>query len=203
MVLAGDVGATNARFALFDVAGRKILHQEVLSSRAHPSLESAVSTFLEGAPPVGEIAAASFGIAGPVVDQRVRTTNLPWRIDARQVAREFSLPIVTLFNDLVAQGFGALAAGPKKQFVVHLGRPKKRGGNLGIIAAGTGLGPDWSTLQADWHAALAPVLAAAGVAAPQATPFRSEGRSGRHSEHMGYLLAEMQHLQRSFPGAVW
>ena len=70
-------------------------------------------------------------------------------------------------------------------------------------AAATGLGPDWSTLQADWHAALAPVLAAADVAAPQATPFRSEGRSGRHSEHMGYLLAEMQHLQRSFPGAVW
>lgn len=70
-------------------------------------------------------------------------------------------------------------------------------------AAATGLGPDWSALRDDWHAELAPVLAAARLAVPPATPFRSAGRTGRHSEHMGYLLAELQHLPRSFPGAVW
>ena len=34
-------------------------------------------------------------------------------------------------------------------------------------------------------------------------PFRSTGKRGVHTEHMGFLLAEMQHLQRSYPGAVW
>lgn len=139
VVLAGDVGATNARFALFALEGRKLLHQAVLPSQEHPSLEGALAAFLDEAP-AATIRAASFGIAGPVVDQKVRTTNLPWRIDARQVAREFGIAHVTLFNDLVAQGLGALDAGPKKQFVVHLGRPKKTGGNLAVIAAGTGLG---------------------------------------------------------------
>jgi len=38
---------------------------------------------------------------------------------------------------------------------------------------------------------------------PADRPFRSTGKSGRHSEHLGYILAEMQHLQRAFPGGVW
>ena len=70
-------------------------------------------------------------------------------------------------------------------------------------AAATGLGPNWADLRAPWWAELAPVLAEARLDVPAATPFRSHGKQGRHSEHMGYVLAEMQHLQRSFPGAVW
>jgi len=70
-------------------------------------------------------------------------------------------------------------------------------------AVATGLGPDWSDLRADWWAEMAPVLARAQLAVPAETPFRSHGKQGRHSEHMGYILAEMQYLQRSFPGAVW
>jgi glucokinase len=99
-----------------------------------------LSHFLNAAPKLGHIAAASFGIAGPVVDQRVKTTNLPWRVDARVLAKEFGIPKVTLLNDLVALGLGALAGGPSKQFVLHLGRPKKKGGTISVIAAGTGLG---------------------------------------------------------------
>ena len=70
-------------------------------------------------------------------------------------------------------------------------------------AAATGLGPDWGELHGAWWAELAPVFAEARLVVPAATPFRSNGKVGLHSEHMGYLLAEMQHLQRSFPGAVW
>ena len=50
---------------------------------------------------------------------------------------------------------------------------------------------------------LAEILAAADLAVPQESAFRSTGRQGVHSEHMGYILAEMQHLQRSYPGGVW
>ena len=65
------------------------------------------------------------------------------------------------------------------------------------------LGPRWSDLRDDWRAEFAAVLAPAGLALPAERPFRSTGKSGRHSEHLGYVLAEMQHLQRSFPGGVW
>ncbi|MFZ2652656.1 MAG: 1,2-phenylacetyl-CoA epoxidase subunit PaaC [Burkholderiaceae bacterium] len=70
-------------------------------------------------------------------------------------------------------------------------------------AAAQGLGPAWSTLQAAWLAGVAPVLREAGLALPEPSAFRSSGKAGRHSEHMGYLLAEMQAVQRAFPGAVW
>jgi ring-1,2-phenylacetyl-CoA epoxidase subunit PaaC len=70
-------------------------------------------------------------------------------------------------------------------------------------AATSGIGPAWSTLEAAWRVAVDPVLRDAGLAAPAPAAFRSAGKSGRHSEHMGYLLAEMQALPRAFPGAVW
>jgi len=70
-------------------------------------------------------------------------------------------------------------------------------------AVASGLGPAWAELHEAWWAELAPVLAEARLEVPAPTPFRSHGKQGRHSEHMGYILAEMQHLQRSHPGAVW
>lgn len=70
-------------------------------------------------------------------------------------------------------------------------------------ASASGLGPAWSELRAPWLAEMQQVLDAAGLEMPAETAFRSTGKQGRHSEHMGYILAEMQHLQRSFPGGVW
>jgi ring-1,2-phenylacetyl-CoA epoxidase subunit PaaC len=70
-------------------------------------------------------------------------------------------------------------------------------------AANTGLGPRWADLREEWMAEVTPVLAEAKLKAPADRAFRSTGKVGRHSEHMGYILAEMQHLQRSFPGGVW
>lgn len=70
-------------------------------------------------------------------------------------------------------------------------------------AAGSGFGPRWADVQADWQAEVAAVLAEAGLQPPAATRFVSQGRQGRHTEHMGYLLAEMQHLQRAYPGGAW
>jgi ring-1,2-phenylacetyl-CoA epoxidase subunit PaaC len=70
-------------------------------------------------------------------------------------------------------------------------------------AAADGFGPAWSTLKSAWLAEVEPKLAEATLTPTADTPFRSTGKQGRHSEHMGYLLAEMQSLQRAFPGAVW
>ena len=70
-------------------------------------------------------------------------------------------------------------------------------------AAEAGLGPMRAALRVDWQAIVEPVFADAGLQVPAAGAFRSTGSRGVHSEHMGYLLAEMQVLQRSFPGGVW
>ena len=70
-------------------------------------------------------------------------------------------------------------------------------------AAAAGLGPRWSELRDDWRAGFGAVLAAAGLELPAERAFRSTGKTGRHSEHLGYVLAEMQHLQRAYPGGVW
>ena len=66
-----------------------------------------------------------------------------------------------------------------------------------------GIGPAWSTLAAGWEQAVLPVLEVATLKVPAATAFLSRGKEGRHSEHMGHLLAEMQYLQRAYPGAKW
>ncbi len=144
LVLAGDVGGTRARFALCSLNGKRVLHQDVLDSRRHPTFEAALGRFLEETPAkfgaLRAIRAASFGIAGPVVDQRVKTTNLPWTIDARVVAKTFRLGEVALLNDLVAVGLGALEVSSSKIAVLHRSRPKRSGANVAVIAAGTGLG---------------------------------------------------------------
>jgi ring-1,2-phenylacetyl-CoA epoxidase subunit PaaC len=70
-------------------------------------------------------------------------------------------------------------------------------------AQASGLGPSWSTLRDAWLGEVRPVLGEATLCPPPDTPFRSTGKQGVHSEHMGLLLAEMQALPRAFPGAVW
>ncbi len=70
-------------------------------------------------------------------------------------------------------------------------------------AAASGLGPRWADVQADWQAEVGAVLAEAGLAPPASGAFRSTGKRGVHSEHMGYILAEMQQLQRAYPGGAW
>ena len=70
-------------------------------------------------------------------------------------------------------------------------------------AHATGLGPRWSDVHPEWRDEMAQILAAASLAVPKDSAFRSTGKQGVHSEHMGFILAEMQHLQRSFPGGVW
>lgn len=70
-------------------------------------------------------------------------------------------------------------------------------------AHASGLGPRWADMRDAWTAEMADILAAASLPVPQATAFVSTGRQGVHSEHMGFILTEMQYLQRSFPGGAW
>ncbi len=144
MILAGDIGGTNARLALYRSDGT-LVRQGRFDSHEYADLVAVAREFLgsgEGADKDGHVAldAATFGIAGPVIGQKVTATNFPWTIDGAEVAQALGTR-VTLINDLVALGWGALAA-PEDQIVRVQGtlRPGEHGGTVAIIAAGTGLG---------------------------------------------------------------
>jgi len=70
-------------------------------------------------------------------------------------------------------------------------------------AAANGLGPRWDSLREPWLAEMRELLADANLDVPADSAFRSTGKTGVHTEHMGYILADMQHLQRAYPGGVW
>ncbi|MBV8470417.1 MAG: phenylacetate-CoA oxygenase subunit PaaC [Burkholderiaceae bacterium] len=70
-------------------------------------------------------------------------------------------------------------------------------------AEASGLGPSWAALREPWTAFLSGLLAEAGLSLPPPSRFLSQGRRGVHSEHMGHLLATLQHLQRAYPGGRW
>jgi glucokinase len=139
MLLAGDIGGTNTRLALYDDAGKRAIREDVLRSPAQRSLEAAVETFLGKKKPP-RIRAAAFGIAGPVVGGRVKTTNLPWLVDERVLSRRLRIPRVKLVNDLVSIAFGASVASGRKRVQLQGGSARSKGGNIAVLAAGTGLG---------------------------------------------------------------
>ena len=104
MILAGDIGGTHTRLALFDADPHEPLALATYPSRKHAGLEEIVAAFLAEHP--AEVDCACFDVAGPVRNGRVKTTNLPWIVDARQVADTIGLPSVALVNDLVATAYG-------------------------------------------------------------------------------------------------
>jgi glucokinase len=137
MYLVGDIGATNARLAWAreDGTGFAVDDVAVYPSDAAPGLEPLLRRFLAEHP--GAAAAAAFGLPGPVQDNVVRTTNIPWRVDGHALQRGLGVP-VALLNDLEAAAHGTLVLPPDGAVVLQEGIAKE--GARAVIAAGTGLG---------------------------------------------------------------
>ncbi|HWK51921.1 MAG TPA: 1,2-phenylacetyl-CoA epoxidase subunit PaaC [Steroidobacter sp.] len=70
-------------------------------------------------------------------------------------------------------------------------------------AAAAGLGPDPASLRAAWLANIEPVLTEATLKKPADVSYRWFGKRNEHSEHLSHLLAEMQFMQRAYPGMQW
>ncbi|WP_457445727.1 1,2-phenylacetyl-CoA epoxidase subunit PaaC [Roseateles sp. P5_E4] len=66
-----------------------------------------------------------------------------------------------------------------------------------------GVGPAWNELEPEWRARWATLMAEATLTLPRESAMQPRGIDGIHSEHMGHMLATMQHLQRMYPGGVW
>lgn len=138
-VLAGDIGGTNSRLALYaaDGGALTLVHAATFPSREHTGLEDVIARFLANTAAT-PIAAAAFGIAGPVVDDAVIATNLPWHVRGAALRTRLGTPHVRLLNDLEATAYGALALPADGLLALNAG--VARPGNRAVIAAGTGLG---------------------------------------------------------------
>jgi glucokinase len=155
IVLAGDIGGTNARLALYEVARHgngtpptfTSLFEKTFPSKSHGSLDEIADAFLyagetetKGRVAKGRgIDGACFGIAGPIENNRCHATNLPWVVDGRQLASRLGMERVTLVNDFSAAALGVTAVGPSELVPLGGGTAVARG-PIAVLGAGTGLG---------------------------------------------------------------
>lgn len=137
MILAGDVGGTKVILALYDFVDGdlKSTREKQFPAREYSGLEEIVREFV-GAETV---AAACFGVPGPVRDGRLRLTNLPWTLDSRELAKSLNIANVFLINDLQANGYGIAELKADQIFTLSEGDARQIG-NRALISAGTGLG---------------------------------------------------------------
>jgi glucokinase len=139
VVLAGDIGGTKTNVGLF-VMGKKrpeSLVVESFASREAPNLEDIVDRFLKRHP--ASISSACFGIAGPVINGRCKTTNLPWVVSEPQMKRCFEWRHVRLLNDLAAAAMAVPLLRRSEQVSLNKGVMQNKG-NIALLSPGTGLG---------------------------------------------------------------
>lgn len=139
-ILAGDIGGTKTLLALCEAApdgALRIVREASFHSATYRALEPIVAEFL-AAGAATPIAAAAFGIAGPVVGGVVEVTNLGWHVAADSLAAALGGARVRLMNDLESTAYGALFVEADQRLTLRAGEP--RAGNRAVIAAGTGLG---------------------------------------------------------------
>jgi glucokinase len=138
MILAGDIGGTNARLAYFQPQNGdlRLVSETVFPSREFRDFGEIVCKFLKESSTHPEV--ACFGIAGPVHDGRVATSNLPWTIEQARLAQQIHLPATLLINDLEASAWGIGGLSAKDFTPLH--QVEHAVGNQAVIAPGTGLG---------------------------------------------------------------
>lgn len=139
MILAGDIGGTKTLLCLLTGdagADPACIKEQSYESRQFRTFDDILTAFL---PADAKLKSACFGVAGPVVDQRCQTTNLPWQLDGALLKEKLNTPRVKLLNDLEAMALGMLHL-PEHDLLELNPDAETRPGNSAVIAAGTGLG---------------------------------------------------------------
>lgn len=138
-LLAGDIGGTKSNLAIFSSDGNTLTmerHQRYASG-SHTSLNAIIRKFLGR--DTKRFSAACLGVPGAVKDGRAHPTNISWGVDGREISTEFSIPIVTILNDLAANAHGIRELQPDDLAVIQKGEPGATG-NRCVVSPGTGLG---------------------------------------------------------------
>jgi glucokinase len=140
IVLGGDAGGTKVNLAIFEATPDdvKMIRSSGYHSGSFPSVSKILQQFLQENPDY-KPEKICLGVAGPVFEGRVTVTNLPWHVDANEIAAATGINQVILLNDLEATAYGVAGLEEKDFSVLHAGDPEE-GGNISILAPGTGLG---------------------------------------------------------------
>lgn len=147
MILAGDVGGTKCNLALVEKSDHalRIVFLRRYASRDYQSFEEIIAAFVGeaqqaiAASAARKILAAGFGVAGPVIHDRVQLTNVGWSVDGPSLRRQLGTAHVILLNDLEATGYSLSWLVPSDLCTLNAGTPAA-GAAQALIAAGTGLG---------------------------------------------------------------
>jgi glucokinase len=137
--LVGDVGGTNARFALVDPEGR-VRHLHIYPARDYGSLAEIIADYLKRTVGRRRPPRAVIAVAGPVLDGEITFTNLDWTVSEGDLLAAFEFEAVKLLNDFAAQ---ALACPRLERENLRVIGPPLRGGPdcpLVVLGAGTGFG---------------------------------------------------------------
>jgi glucokinase len=190
VILAGDVGGTKCNLALFSEKDGKLtsVFKQRFASKDFSQFDLIVREFsLQAALHLaGErVRAAGFGVAGPVINNRVRATNLPWTVDAGTLAGELNLSDVVLMNDLGATGHSIEHLAPEEYCVLNPGKPE-HGGTRALLAAGTGLGQSILV----WDGARYRVVP-------------SEGGHSDFAPHTEQQIELLRYMRRRYPQVSW
>ncbi len=141
LLLAGDIGGTKTILRLVEAsegAVLRTLHEERYPSKNFPDLVPIVKQFLAAAnTPTPQ--KACFAIAGPVVNNTAKLTNLAWFLDSSRLEEQLGIARVTLINDFAAVGYGILGLEKEDVLTLQSGKPNPEA-PIGILGAGTGLG---------------------------------------------------------------
>jgi glucokinase len=139
VILAGDIGGTKTRLALYTLESGRLVKgvEETYPSREHGTFDTLLAAFRSAHR--DRIHAACFGVAGPVRGGHVRTTNLPWELDAHALASALGLARTWLVNDLESTAWGVTVLPEACLATLNAGTRDPQG-SAAVIAAGTGLG---------------------------------------------------------------
>jgi glucokinase len=190
VILAGDVGGTKCNLALLSENNGtlSVVFKQRYASKEFAQFDRIVKEFYRQAAPhlVGQrVRAAGFGVAGPVIDNCVRATNLPWIVDGAVLAREVNLEHIVLLNDLGATGHSIEHLPPEDFCVLNAGRAEP-GGTRALLAAGTGLGQSFLV----WDG----------------TRYRVAPSEGGHSDfapHTEQQIELLRFMRRRYPQVSW
>lgn len=187
-ILAGDIGGTNTRLSIYERTGDapyRVVRAARYPSGNYDGLTAIVREFCADDPV--NIDRAAFGVAGPVIEDRCKATNLPWEIDARRLEIDLSIPRVRLVNDFHAVALGIPELDPAGVVLLQDGAFDPEG-TIAIVGAGTGLG---EAIMLPGHAWRGRALPATGQPARERDVIASEGGhvdfAPRNEEEIGLL----------------
>jgi glucokinase len=138
LILAADVGGTKTLLSLciYQRSELRVITEKKFPSKSYTSLNSIIKEFLSNQETPSVI---SIAVAGPVTKGKVNLTNLNWQVSEQEIKNEFNAQEVFLLNDLEATAYGLSELHGEDFMVIHNG-DESIGGNMAIIAPGTGLG---------------------------------------------------------------